>query len=112
MFLRRKEKKDDMRNTNTRKKLPIRINVVILVGLGYFTLLVMFIAMAWGGMTVEEAYEVVKGPFMALIGGSLAISKDLLDNPSSTPAKPINDHPNNEDQRGDNEPAPQKPLDE
>ena len=26
-----------MRNTNTRKKLPIRINVVILVGLGYFT---------------------------------------------------------------------------
>lgn len=99
-----------MRNTNTRKKLPIRINVVILVGLGYFTLLVMFIAMAWGGMTVEEAYEVVKGPFMALIGGSLAISKDLLDNPSSTPEKPINEQRNNEDQQRDKEPAPQKPL--
>lgn len=48
---------------------------------------------------------------MALIGGSLAISKDLLDNPSSTPEKPINDHPNNEDQQRDKEPEPQKPLD-
>ena len=31
-----------------------------------------------GGMTAEAAYEVVKGPLMALIGGSLAISKDLI----------------------------------
>ena len=30
------------------------------------------------GMTAAAAYEVVKGPLMALIGGSLAISKDLI----------------------------------
>ncbi len=29
-------------------------------------------------MTAESAYEVVKSPLMALIGGSLAISKDLI----------------------------------
>ena len=34
--------------------------------------------MCWDGLTAEDAYEVVKSPFMALIGGSLAISKDLI----------------------------------
>lgn len=29
-------------------------------------------------MVAEEAYEIVKSPLMALIGGSLAISKDLI----------------------------------
>ena len=94
-----------------RKKLPIRINVVILVGLGYFTLLTLFTVMAiWGEMKIEDAYEVVKGPFMALIGGSLAISKDLLDNPSPTPEKSLNAHPNNEGKQEDREPEPEKPA--
>lgn len=58
---------------------PIRMNVLILVGIGYLSLLIMFGAMVWpGGMDAESAYEVVKGPLMALIGGSLAISKDLI----------------------------------
>lgn len=58
---------------------PLRINVLILVGAGYAALLIIFIAMVWpGGMTANDAYEVVKGPLMALIGGSLAISKDLI----------------------------------
>ncbi len=93
-----------------RKKLPIRINVVILMGLGYFTLLVMFGAMAWGGITADEAYEVIKGPLMALIGGSLAISKDLLDNPSSTPENPIDRQPNEEGKQRNQEPEPEKPV--
>ena len=55
------------------------MNVLLLVGSGYVTMVIMFIAMTWkGGMTAEDAYEVVKGPLMALIGGSLAIAKDLL----------------------------------
>ena len=58
---------------------PIRLNVLLLVGAGYLTVLVMFAAMVWKGtMKASEAYDVVKGPLMALIGGSLAISKDLI----------------------------------
>ena len=62
------------------KSAPIRTNVLVLVGAGYITLLVMFIFMVLGveGMDASHAYEVVKGPLMALIGGSLAISKDLI----------------------------------
>lgn len=56
----------------------LRLNVLILMGGGYLTLIIIFIAMAWNGTTVDDAYDVVKGPLMALIGGSLAISKDLI----------------------------------
>lgn len=60
-------------------EIPWRKNVLCLVIAGYVTLLLIFGAMVWkGGMTAEAAYEVVKGPLMALIGGSLAISKDLI----------------------------------
>ena len=44
------------------QKTPIRTNVLLLVGGGYFALLFMFTVMAiWGEMKIEEAYEVVKG---------------------------------------------------
>ena len=60
-------------------KIPLRRNVLVLVGAGYATLLLVFFFMMWpGGTTADVAYEVVKGPLMALIGGSLAISKDLI----------------------------------
>ena len=60
-------------------KIPLRRNVLFLVGSGYATLLLVFFFMMWpGGTTAAIAYEVVKGPLMALIGGSLAISKDLI----------------------------------
>ena len=59
--------------------IPLRKNVLVLVGAGYLTLLVVFFCMMWpGGAPAEVAYDVVKGPLMALIGGSLAISKDLI----------------------------------
>lgn len=63
-----------------RRGIPFRKNVLILVGIGYFAVLIIFCSMAFGEMTAETAYEVVKGPLMALIGGSLALSKDLVDN--------------------------------
>lgn len=59
-------------------KVPLRKNVLILVMSGYVSLLIIFGAMCVGGLTAEDAYEVVKSPLMALIGGSLAISKDLI----------------------------------
>ena len=69
-------------------KPPLRKNVLILVCVGYGVVTVMFVAMMWPGeMTPDQAYEVVQGPLMALIGGSLAIAKDLipLADPDSTP---------------------------
>ena len=94
------------------QKTPIRTNVLLLVGGGYITLLVMFTVMAiWGEMKIDEAYEVVKGPLMALIGGSLAISKDLIplgDTPSTESL--IHHHPNGKDNQGGNESEPEKPA--
>lgn len=59
--------------------IPWRKNVLFLVSAGYVTLLIIFGAMMWpGGVEAAVAYEVVKSPLMALIGGSLAISKDLI----------------------------------
>lgn len=61
-------------------KIPFRKNVLLLVLSGYATLLLMF-AFAVGltdAITAREAYDMLEGPLMALIGGSLAISKDLV----------------------------------
>lgn len=56
-----------------------RLNVLVLAGLGYSTILIMFTAMTWkGGLSADVAYDVIEGPLMALIGGSIAIAKDLI----------------------------------
>ena len=58
-------------------KTHLRVNVLLLIGFGYATVLVGFVSIcAVQGAT--EAYDAVKEPLMALIGGSLALSKDLL----------------------------------
>lgn len=60
-------------------KIQWRKNVLALVGTGYaLTFFVFLMLLFKGGMAVEEAYNVVNGPLMALIGGSLAIAKDLI----------------------------------
>ena len=66
------------RESKKTMKTPIRTNVLILIIASYVAVLAIFISMAAGQMTATEAYEVVKGPLMALIGGSLAIAKDLI----------------------------------
>lgn len=65
---------------------PVRINVLLLVGAGYATLAAFFVILAWNGANLEEACDVTKGPLMALIGGSLAISKDLIPTSDDSPA--------------------------
>ena len=60
-------------------KIQWRKNVLVLVGMGYALTLIVFIVLVFKtSMTVGEAYEIVAGPFMALVGGSLAIAKDLI----------------------------------
>lgn len=74
-----REPKRKPRSRLVGRMTPLRINVLLLIGAGYLSILIIFWKTAvYGGMDVEEAYEVVKGPLMALIGGSLAISKDLI----------------------------------
>ena len=58
--------------------MRLRKNVIVLVGLGYFTVMVGFVAMLFGGLGAHDAYDSIKEPLMALIGGSLALSKDVL----------------------------------
>ena len=70
-------------------KIQWRKNVLVLVLSGYAVLLVIFISMMWpGNLSAKDAYDVLEGPLMALIGGSLALSKDLIDDPSDPPESP------------------------
>ena len=56
-----------------------RKNVLLLVGFGYALVLIVFITLIAGtDMSVDGAYDIISGPVMALIGGSLAIAKDLI----------------------------------
>lgn len=99
--------------------VPLRKNVLILVGMGYAATVGFFIFMCWkGGMTPEEAYKVVQAPLMTLIGGSLAISKDLIPlGDSETSRKPessnaIDQHSDTTDNDGKNENRSQKEVEE
>ena len=82
------------KKTRKRITIPWRKNVLLLVGIGYFAVIIIFASMAWGSMTAENAYEIVKGPLMALIGGSLALSKDLVDNASGDSENTSNNNDN------------------
>ena len=59
-------------------QIRLRVNVLLLVGAGYAALLIIFLRMSSSGITGDDAYAIIDGPLMALIGGSLAIAKDLL----------------------------------
>ena len=63
-----------------RPKVITRTNVLVLMGLAYGSMLVIFWRLVSGdpGLTVQDAWDVIEAPIMALIGGTLAISKDLV----------------------------------
>ena len=67
----------------------LRLNILLLVGMGYLTVGGIFATLAFGHMTAEQAYESVQNALMTLLGGSLALAKDLVsDNPSPGPETP------------------------
>ena len=61
----------------------LRVNILLLVGMGYAVVVVVFVVLAFEkGTTAQQAFESVQSALMALVGGSLALAKDLLeDNP-------------------------------
>ena len=63
-----------------RKVIVWRKNVLCLLGVAYGSLIGMFALMSFlGGVPAMEAYDKISVPFVALIGGTLAVVKDLID---------------------------------
>ena len=82
-------------------KIPLRKNVLILVGAGYVLVLFVFVMLILaGGMKVAEAYDIINGPVMALIGGSLAIAKDLINADDESAAKQSSETKDGQNQDG------------
>lgn len=78
----------EIRNPRS-KKVVIRVNVLFLMSMSYGVILTifLFLVLGPGKMTAETAWNILEAPIMALIGGTLAISKDLIqddDNPDSS----------------------------
>ena len=69
-------------DTQGQQELPfwkkIRPNVLILMLMAYVSLLVMFFGLVGYGVAAEDAYNMISTPFVALIGGTLAVAKDLI----------------------------------
>jgi len=64
--------------TGTGDDIPWRKNVLVLLFLAYGSLMVLFVGMLFAGLGAKEAYDLIGVPFVALIGGTLAVVKDLL----------------------------------
>ena len=60
------------------KSLPWRKNVLAALLLAYASLLVVFVVMLWAGAEPKDAFDAINVPFVALVGGTLAIVKDLV----------------------------------
>ena len=61
-------------------KIPFRKNVIALMLIAYGTVLVMFLGMALtSSINAVEAWDALEAPLMALIGGSLTLSYNLID---------------------------------
>lgn len=57
---------------------PLRSNVLLLMAFGYASCLAGFFALWHGGLSPADAWGTIKDPLMALVGGSIALAKDLL----------------------------------
>ena len=57
--------------------IPFRKNVLALMGIAYGVLLVIFVVVAVSD-SPQGAHDLIRGPFVALIGGTLALAKDLV----------------------------------
>ncbi len=55
-----------------------RPNVLLLMLLAYGSVIGLFVGLVLSGLGAMEAYNLVSVPFVALIGGTLAVVKDLL----------------------------------
>ena len=63
------------------KGVIIRWNVLYLMTVAYITVIGLFVAIIHQktGLEADDAWSILEGPLMAIIGGTLAISKDLIE---------------------------------
>lgn len=61
-------------------RFRLRTNVLLIIGAGYVATGYVFVKILEleKGIEASDAYDIVSAPLMALIGGSLAIAKDLI----------------------------------
>ncbi|MCY4305538.1 MAG: hypothetical protein OXC62_12310 [Aestuariivita sp.] len=60
-------------------KVVRRFNVLYLMTVAYVVLVILFSVLALSDqLTASQAWDALEAPLMALIGGTLAISKDLI----------------------------------
>ena len=53
----------------------------VLVSMGYAAILIAFWALAFTeALDADDAYQIVEAPLIALLGGTLAVAKDLVPN--------------------------------
>lgn len=55
-----------------------RPNLLIVIVVAYAAVVGIFCLMLWNGVDAKTAFDLVSTPFIALIGGTLAIAKDLI----------------------------------
>ena len=53
-------------------------NLIVALLLAYTSVLVILFGLIFSGVDASEAYGYISTPFVALIGGTLAVAKDLL----------------------------------
>ncbi len=66
-----------------KQRVIIRWNVLYILTLGYVVVSIFFLFILWRCTDATTAYNAIEAPLMALLGGSLAISKDLIENKNS-----------------------------
>ncbi len=59
--------------------VPLRINVLLLLALAYGSLFGIFLVLVWNDVAATDAYDRISVPFVALVGGTLAVAKDLIE---------------------------------
>jgi len=57
---------------------PIRVNVLALLLIAYGSIIGLFAILVGAGVDPKTAYDLIGIPFVALIGGTLAVAKDLI----------------------------------
>ena len=57
----------------------IRVNVLFVLLLAYASILLVFFCLLQAGMNPKDAYDLISVPLVALIGGTLAVAKDLVE---------------------------------
>ena len=72
-----RERKPSQQANHQKRRMRIRWNVIYLISLGYGAVGVVFAVLMARDMPPADAYDIVQGPLMALIGGTVALAKDL-----------------------------------